>query len=278
MQKKVSWDYFKKSKVAFLENILDSKKLLGKKKIIPPGAHWIFFNENFNNKELGIDGHPKRGKFFPILKGYKRMFAGANLFFKKKIYFNDKIKKISEINSFTKKKSNKKNIFFLKLTNVYFRDSIEVLRELQTIAFVKKDHISNSIKNNSTGIALIYKKNFKYDNINLFRYSALTYNSHRIHYDMDYTINVEGHKNLLVHGPLIATTVLNELCNISKCSINEFCFSIYKPIFVNEKVLLKLYLSKIDKLKLIAKVYKAKNKLAFKSEIKLNNQAKFSKG
>ncbi len=278
MQTKVSWDYFKKSKVAFLEDILDSKKFLSKKKTVPLGAHWIFFNESFNNKELGIDGHPKRGKFFPMLKGYKRMFAGADLFFKKKIYFNDKIKKISEINSFTKKKSNKKNIFFLKLTNVYFRDNTEVLRELQTIAFVKKDHSSNSIKNNSTGLSLIYKKNFKYDNLNLFRYSALTYNSHRIHYDLDYTINVEGHKNLLVHGPLTATTVLNELCNMTKCSINEFSFSIHKPIFVNEKVILKLYLSKIDKLKLIAKVYKAKNELAFKSEIKLNNQAKFSKG
>ena len=54
---------------------------------------------------------------------------------------------------------------------------------------------------------------------------------------------VEGHKNLLVHGPLTATTVLNEVCNITKCSINEFSFSIYKPIFVNEKVVLKIYFS-----------------------------------
>ncbi len=249
-----------------------------KKKIVPYGAHWIFFNESFNNNELGSDGHPKRGQFFPLLKGYKRMFAGANLVFKKKIYFDDKIKKISEINSFSKKKSNEKNIFFFKLTNVYLRDNTEVLRELQTIAFVKNDHSSNSIKNNSTGLALIHKKNFKYDNINLFRYSALTYNSHRIHYDLDYTINVEGHRNLLVHGPLTATTVLNELYNITKCSINEFSFSIHKPIYVNEKVLLKVYFLKLDKSKLIAKVFKNKNVLAFKSEIKLKNQAKFSKG
>ena len=278
MKKKISWDYFKESKVRFLENILVSKNFLGKKKTVPYGAHWIFFNENFNNKELGPDGHPKRGKFFPLLKGYKRMFAGANLIFKKEIYFDDKIKKISEINSFTKKKSNKKNIFFLNLTNIYLRNNAQVLRELQTIAFVKNDHSSNSIKNNSIGLSLIHKKNFKYDNINLFKYSALTYNSHRIHYDLDYTINVEGHRNLLVHGPLTATTVLNELCNITKCSINQFSFSIHKPIFVNEKVVIKIYFSKLDKSKLIAKVFKNKNELAFKSEIKLNNQAKFSKG
>ena len=67
---------------------------------------------NFNKKDLGLDGHPKRGKNIPLLKGYKRMFAGANLHFKKKIYFEDKIKKITEIKPLLKKKSDNKNIYF----------------------------------------------------------------------------------------------------------------------------------------------------------------------
>ena len=86
-----------------------------KKKIAPYGAHWIFFNENFNKKDLGLDGHPKRGKNIPLLKGYKRMFAGASLVFKKKIYFEDKIKKITEIKPLIKKKSDNENIYFLNL-------------------------------------------------------------------------------------------------------------------------------------------------------------------
>ena len=103
MKANKNFDLIDKNRVAFLENILGSK-FLYKKKIAPYGVHWIFFNENFNNKDLGPDGHPKRGKNIPLLKGYKRMFAGANLVFKKKIYFEDKIKKITEIKSLFKKK------------------------------------------------------------------------------------------------------------------------------------------------------------------------------
>ena len=152
------------------------------------------------------------------------------------------------------------------------------MKEIQNIAFIKNNHSPNSVKNDSVGLSLIHKKNIKYDNINLFRYSALTYNSHRIHYDLNYTRNIEGYESLLVHGPLIATKVLNEVSNITNSSIKEFNFSIHKPIFVNEKVILRIYFLKSDKTILIAKIFKIKNELAFKSEIKLSNQPKFSKG
>ena len=97
MKTNTNLDLIDKNKVSFLKNILGSK-FLYKKKIAPYGAHWIFFNENFNKKDLGLDGHPKRGKNIPLLKGYKRMFAGANLVFRKKIYFEDKIKKKLKLN------------------------------------------------------------------------------------------------------------------------------------------------------------------------------------
>ena len=270
MKANTNIDLIDKNKVTFLENILDDK-FLYKKKIAPYGAHWIFFNENFNNKDLGLDGHPKRGKNIPLLKGYKRMFAGANLVFKKKIYFEDKIKKITEIKSLLKKKSDNKNIYFLNLANTFFRDNLEVLKEIQTIVFVKNNHISNKGKKkiNDTNSKLLHKKNFKFNNIDLFRYSALTYNSHRIHYDLDYTTNVEGYKNLLVHGPLTATYIINEVNHFIKKDIVKYSFSLLKPIYVNEKITLKVYRSKLDKLVIIAKVLKEKSEIALSSEIQL---------
>ena len=114
MKKKTNFDLIDRNKVNFLENILGSK-FFYKKKIAPYGAHWIFFNENLNKKDLGPDGHPKRGKNIPLLKGYKRMFAGANLVFKDKIYFEDNIKKITLIKSLLKKNSNNRNIYFLNI-------------------------------------------------------------------------------------------------------------------------------------------------------------------
>ena len=268
MKTNTNFDLIDKNKVNFLENILGSK-FLNKKKIAPYGVHWIFFNENFNKKDLGLDGHPKRGKNIPLLKGYKRMFAGASLVFKKKIYFEDKIKKITEIKPLVKKKSDNENIYFLNLANTFFRDNLEVLKEIQTIVFVKNNHVSNRDKKKSKNINLkfLHKRNFKFNNIDLFRYSALTYNSHRIHYDLEYTTKVEGHKNLLVHGPLTATYVVNEVTSFIKKDISRYSFSLLKPIYVNEKITLKVYRSKLDKSVIIAKVLKEKNEIAFLSEI-----------
>ncbi len=270
MKTNTNFDLFDKNKINFLENIFCCK-FLYKKKIAPYGAHWIFFNENFNKKDLGLDGHPKRGKNIPLLKGYKRMFAGASLDFKKKIYFEDKIKKITEIKPLLKKKSDNKNIYFLNLANTFFRDNLEVLKETQTIVFVKNNHVSNKGKkiSNNINLKFLHKKNFKFNNIDLFRYSALTYNSHRIHYDLDYTTKVEGHKNLLVHGPLTATYVINEINSFIKKDISRYSFSLLKPIYVNEKITLEVYRLRSDKSVIIAKVLKEKNEIAFSSEIKL---------
>jgi len=168
---------------------------------------------------------------------------------------------------------NNKNIYFLNLANTFFRDNLEVLKEIQTIVFVKNNHVSNNEKkiSNNTNLKLLHKKNFKFNNIDLFRYSALTYNSHRIHYDLDYTTNIEGHKNLLVHGPLTATCVINEVNCFIKKDISRYSFSLLKPIYVNEKITLKVYGSKLDKSVIIAKVLKEKNEIAFSSEIQFIN-------
>ena len=104
MKKKIKYDYLEKNKLNLLNNIIGNIKFNLNKSYLPYGAHWIYFNENYSLKELGNDGHPKRGTFFPLLKGYKRMFAGSELFFKKNISLNKKIKKQTNIESIIKKK------------------------------------------------------------------------------------------------------------------------------------------------------------------------------
>ena len=136
---------------------------------------------------------------------------------------------------------------------------------MQTIVFVKNQ---NSKKKNIKkyfleNLSLIYKKKIKFNNIDLFRYSALTYNSHRIHYDLDYAIKNENHKSLLVHGPLIATKALHELCKFKKVRVKKYNFSIVKPIFVNEKVTIKTYLSRSNLSNFFIKIFKKDNELAF---------------
>ena len=117
----------------------------------------------------------------------------------------------------------------------------------------------------------MFSKSFTYNNIKLFKYSSLTNNSHRIHYDLNYTREVEGHKGLLVHGPLIATTVLNEINNLIKKKITSFKFSVMTPILVNEKFTLKIYRFKRFNNDLYIKIFTGKTKtIAFIAEAVLS--------
>ena len=86
---------------------------------------------------------------------------------------------------------------------------------------------------------LLYKKNFSFNNIMLFKYSAITYNSHRIHYDLNYA-REEGYTDLLVHGPLLATFSLDEFRKNIKYKLTTFKFKMLKPVLVNEKINLKI--------------------------------------
>ena len=94
------------------------------------------------------------------------------------------------------------------------------------------------------------KISFCFNNIILFRYSAITYNSHRIHYDLDYTKKKEGYKNLLVQGPLLASYALEQLSLIKDLELISFEFRMLKPVFVNEEITVKI-LKKLDQVNML---------------------------
>ena len=270
MKKKIDRDTIIENKVEFLKDIIDSDSFFRKKNILPYGGHWLFFNQSFSKKDTGKDGHPKRGKFLPALKGYKRMFAGANLNFKNDILFGANLKKISYIKSIIEKKKNNNKLYFAKVLNKYFNKEVECLDEIQTLVFVNNNYKTlkkKKIKNKSLDIKFVSSKSFIFSTIELFKYSALTFNSHRIHYDLKYAKGVEGYKNLLVHGPLLATKALDEINKVIKSKLKSFHFSIIRPVFVNEKFLIKIYNCKLNKKKFFVFIInKSSEELAFKAE------------
>ena len=268
-KKNIITETIDKNKIMLLKDIIKSDKFLYVKKL-PYGGHWVFFNKNIPFKEMGIDGHLKRGSFFPKLSGYKRMFAGSSLEFKQDINLNNTIKKESYITEIVRKKNEGGSLYFFKLYNSYKKKNIELLKEIQTIVFVKNNYQKKKKKSNKkikNNLDLLLSKRFKYNNIDLFKYSALTNNSHRIHYDFKYAREVEGHKGVLVHGPLIATTVLNEINNVTKKKIITFNFSIINPILVNEVFTVKIYYYKKSDKFFYIKVYNGQvKKIAFIAE------------
>ena len=98
LKEKISYE-----KALYLQTLYQKSTYPLDKKFLPNGWHWIYFNENFALQDLSEDGHLKRGKILPAFKGYKRMFAGGKLDFKKKIIFGDILEKKSFIESIKKK-------------------------------------------------------------------------------------------------------------------------------------------------------------------------------
>lgn len=235
-------DQINYEKSLFLNSLYSNTNKKQKLSFLPHAWHWIFFNQNTSPRDLGLDGHVKRGLEIPKLKGYKRMFVGADLFFNKRIKFGSCLERTSYIEKIIKKKKNKDNLYFLKKKNIYKLNNITYLEENQHLVFLKNNYISKSehVLCKKGIKKTIFKKKFNLNNVVLFKFSALTFNSHRIHYDIDYAKKNEGYKGLLVHGPLLAIIVLDYLDKL-KFKVKSFSFRILSPIYVNQDFYLKIF-------------------------------------
>ena len=229
-------------KAIFMNSLYKKNPTELKNNFLPHGWHWIYFNENIPSVALAEDGHLERGKFIPKLSGYKRMYAGGDLVFKKDIKFGDTLNKTSFVVSITKKIKEKDNLYFIKKKNVYKVRNTTYLEEIQNLVFIKNSYKPNSLNTISYKSLrdVILKKKIKFGNVELFKFSALTFNAHRIHYDYEYTKKYEGYKNLLVHGPLLATFVLDNIRE-KNLTVQVFFFKILSSIFVNQEFYLKIF-------------------------------------
>ncbi|PPR27171.1 MAG: Mesaconyl-C(4)-CoA hydratase [Alphaproteobacteria bacterium MarineAlpha9_Bin4] len=243
-KKKIIKDILREEKVHMFFSLFNSKetsKLYFKKKNIPLGWHWLYFSDNFFLEETDSDGHQKRGAFFPKFKGCKRMFAGSEIIFLNNLALNSLSTKISQISKIENKSKNKKKIYFVTVKNTYKVKNKNVLIENQKLVFIEKNYKSKKkIKEQNEGYKVISKRNVCFNNVILFRYSAITYNSHRIHYDQEYTKKKEGYKDLLVHGPLLASYALEQFRRMKNLNLESFKFKMLKPVNVNENVIFKI--------------------------------------
>ncbi len=243
LNKKIKYtDFISYDRALLFSNIYLDNQVCLRRSFLPRGWHWIYFPENNNTMNLGKDGHSKRGLFLPKLEGYKRMFAGSSIRFYGDFKYNTEVKKCSYVEAINSHYKKNTTLYFIDIKHTYTFNKKCLLEENQKLAFIKNDYVSKRKRTfNFKNIILLKKIKYNFNSIILFRYSALTYNSHRIHYDLDYVKKYEGYKNLLVHGPLLANLTLDNIKNKLKINLKEFSFKIYKPIFVNEDFYIKIY-------------------------------------
>ena len=176
---------------------------------IAPCSHWLYFLPLERQSEIGPDGHPNRGGFLPPVSLPRRMWAGSQVEFKRPITVGQSIVRHSRIEDVRLKKGRTGPLVFVKILHEVHADSELAVVERQDLVYRDTPEAGEPVAaatlapSNATWTRQICP-----DSVLLFRYSALTFNGHRIHYDRRYAREVEGYPGLVVHGPLIATLLL----------------------------------------------------------------------
>jgi len=201
--------------VAALNATLDHPPLpLDEGSVLPPLWHWLYFLPIHRQSELGPDGHPRRGGFLPPVPLPRRMWAGSQFEFRAPIRIGDRIARTSTIDDVTTKEGRTGTLVFVRVRHeVRCNGSADpALLEFHDIVYREAQRPTDVAPppQAAPGDAA-WRREIVPDPVLLFRYSALTFNGHRIHYDRRYVTEVEGYAGLVVHGPLIATLLLDLL-------------------------------------------------------------------
>ena len=202
---------------------------------LPPLWHWLYFLPLHRQSEIGPDGHPRRGGFLPPVPLPRRMWAGSRFDFHAPLRLGDALQRRSTIVDVSGKSGRSGELVFVKLRHeLRCNDAAEpALVEHQDIVYrdaQRPDEPPPPPRSAPDGAA--WQRELQPDEVLLFRYSALTLNGHRIHYDRPYATQVEGYPGLVVHGPLIATLLLDLLHrHRPTAEVSAFAFRALRPSF-----------------------------------------------
>ncbi len=207
--------------------------------ILPPGWHWMYFLETQRLDQLGEDGHASLSGFMPPVALPQRMWAGSRLKFHNPLVIGEEIVKTSTIDRITRKYGASGELVFVTILHRFFSGSTLKLEEGQNIVYRGNAPPGAPAKPPIPAARdADHSVTIHPNSVLLFRYSALTFNSHRIHYDLDYCRRVENFPNLVVHGPLVVTLMLKEAQTRDRYRIerhlDEFNFKALSPLFSDQ--------------------------------------------
>lgn len=202
---------------------------------LPALWHWLYFLPLYRQSEVGPDGHARRGGFLPPVPLPRRMWAGSQFEFHAPLRIGDALIRTSTIHDVTEKDGRSGPLVFVKVRHEIRREgeTAVALTEFHDIVYrdlAKPDDVAPPPKPAPATSA--WAARWVPDDVLLFRYSALTFNGHRIHYDRKYVTEMEGYPGLVVHGPLVATLLLDLLRHkLPDAEVARFEFRAVRPVF-----------------------------------------------
>ncbi|MCW0236513.1 MAG: acyl-CoA dehydrogenase [Ferrovibrio sp.] len=230
-------DLFLPERCIALAHALDqSDEHLVEEAPLPPLRHWLYFWHAAQRARLGRDGHPVLGGFLPDVgklwgSQTRRMWAGSRLEFHRPLLLGMPTRRLSTVEAVEEKSGRSGRLVFVTVRHDIFdadtvavtdRHDIVYREELPGAKLPEPDTASGNYQ---------WQATFTADPVLLFRYSALTFNGHRIHYDRDYARDVEGYRGLVVHGPLLATLLVDFATSLRPGqALKRFSFRGRRPV------------------------------------------------
>lgn len=208
---------------------------------LPPTAHWLFCAPFVPQRELGEDGHPRRGGFLPPIELPRRMWAASDIRYLQPLRVGERIERRSRIADVSMKQGRSGTLAFVSVEHVYGRDGSPALVETQKLVYREAPTPGDPpAPPQPAPEDAAWSRPVSPDTRMLFRYSAVTFNAHRIHYDEPYAREVEGYPGLVVHGQLTATLLISAfMAEQPQMSIGSYSFRAMRPIFAGTPIRLE---------------------------------------
>jgi 3-methylfumaryl-CoA hydratase len=194
---------------------------------LPPLWHWIYFLEAVPTSALGRDGHPSRGSFLPPVPLANRLWAGGRVWFEADIALGAEIEKRSQVLKVEHKQGRSGDLVFVTAEHEIRVGGSRAIREEHDIVY--RDPWPPAPDPRETPRQAQHSRPIQPTTTTLFRYSALTFNGHRIHYDADYCRDVEGYSGLVIHGPLSATWLAGYAQELTGRRLKRFDYRGVRP-------------------------------------------------
>jgi 3-methylfumaryl-CoA hydratase len=234
-------DVISQNPAAALAATLDHKEVPQYGDPLRPLWHWVYFTPLTRQSELGTDGHPLLGGFMPPVPLARRMWAGGRLRFLAPIHIGDEVSKETEIINVAYKPGRQGDLIFVTLRHCLSTARGLAIEEEQDIVYrqpvsgVPVVTSQSPASGHELAKTALWRDPIEADARLLFRYSALTFNAHRIHYDEPYAREEEGYAGLVVHGPLTATLIVDRLLAHAPGRLVEFAFRGQSPLLAGTR-------------------------------------------
>lgn len=206
---------------------------------VAPLGHWLHLLPIHRQSQLAQDGHAHRGGFMPPVPLPRRMFAGARIKFMRPLRIGSAARRVGTVTAVTPKTGRSGPLVFVGVRQEISDQEGPVLVEEQDIVYRTMPRRSQQTPAVATSPAnAMWRREVAPDERVLFRYSALIFNAHRIHYDRRYTTEHEGYPGLVVHGQLVATYLADLMTRATGSALASFTFRAVRASFANSPLIL----------------------------------------